>query len=243
MFSSFRSSVPMFRSALGIRRLIVRVVPGFAWAKVFAGRTLADRRGACDARLAAGSGENRKGKPGLRVVLRAVVGAVAVGTALAACSPTFDWRTIMNNDNGYTVDLPAKPGNDQRAVQIDGKSMQMAMQTAEAGHAVFAVGTVMLPDDAEATQRAALVFLRDGLARNVGAAPAAHDVQIPLAAGGKVPGLEMQLSGEAGSQHETRTIYARLVAHGRHVYQAAIIAATPLPQEQVVQFFSSFQLY
>ena len=130
----------------------------------------------------------------------------------------------MNNDNGYTVDLPAKPGNDQRAVQIDGKPMQMAMQTAEAGDAVFAVGTVMLPNDDEATQRAALEFLRTGLARNVGAAPDAHAVQIPLAAGGQVLGLEMKLSGEAGSQHETRTVYARLVARGRHVYQAAIIA-------------------
>jgi hypothetical protein len=178
-----------------------------------------------------------------RAALGTMVCALALGGALTACSPTFDWRTIMNNDNGYTVDLPAKPGNDQRAVQIDGKPMQMAMQTAEAGDAVFAVGTVMLPDDDEATQRAALEFLRTGLARNVGAAPDAHAVQIPLAAGGQVPGLEMKLSGEAGSQHETRTVYARLVAHGRHVYQAAIIASKPLQQEQVDQFFSSFQLY
>lgn len=179
--------------------------------------------------------------------LRAVLGqmgcALALSAALGACSPTFDWRTIMNNDNGYTVDLPAKPGNDQRAVQIDGTPMQMAMQTAEAGDAVFAVGTVMLPNDSEATQRAALDFLRTGLARNVGAAPDAHAVQIPLAAGGKVPGLEMKLSGEAGSQREARTVYARLVAHGRHVYQVAIIASKPMQQEQVDQFFSSFQLY
>jgi hypothetical protein len=178
-----------------------------------------------------------------RAVLGATVGALVLGGALAACSPTFDWRTIMNNDNGYTVDLPAKPGNDQRAVRIDGKPMQMAMQTAEAGNAVFAVGTVMLPDDDEATQRAALEFLRTGLARNIGAAPDAHAVQIQLAAGGQVLGLEMKLSGEAGSQHETRTVYARLVARGRHVYQAAIIASKPLQQEQVDQFFSSFQLY
>ena len=33
------------------------------------------------------------------------------------------------------------------------------------------------------------------------------------------------------------------VAHGRHAYQAAIIANEPLPQEQVDQFFQSFQLY
>lgn len=149
----------------------------------------------------------------------------------------------MNNDNGYTVDFPAKPSNDQRPVQIDGKPMQMAMQTAEAGDAVFAVGTVVLPDDSEATQRVALDFLRAGLARNLGAAPDSHEVQIPLAAGGKVPGLEMRVSGEAGAQHEARTIYARLVAHGGHVYQAAIIAAKPLSQDQIDQFFSSLQLY
>src|ERR1700761_2200149 len=178
-----------------------------------------------------------------RAILGTLACTVVLGAALSACSPTFDWRTIMNNDNGYTVDLPAKPGNDQRAVQINGTPMQMAMQTAEAGDAVFAVGTVMLPNDDAATQRAALDFLRNGLARNVGAAPEARAVQIPLAAGGQVLGLEMKLSGEAGSQHEARTVYARLVARGRHVYQAAIIASRPMQQEQIDQFFSSFQLY
>jgi hypothetical protein len=190
----------------------------------------------------AGAGDASR-LPRARAVIGTVVRTLALGAALSACSPTFDWRTIMNNDNGYTVDLPAKPGSDQRAVQIDGTSMQMAMQTAEAGDAVFAVGTVMLPNDNEATQRAALDFLRTGLARNVGAAPEAHAVQIPLAAGGQIQGLEMKLSGEAGSQHEARTVYARLVARGRHVYQAAIIASKPLQQEQVDQFFSSFELY
>ncbi|MGF6844066.1 hypothetical protein QF001_007961 [Paraburkholderia youngii] len=183
-------------------------------------------------------------RPGhARTVLGAMTATLALGVALSACSPTFDWRTVMNSDKGYTVDFPAKPGNDQRAVQIDGTPMQMAMQTAEAGNAVFAVGTVMLPDDTDATQRAALDFLRAGLARNVGATPDAHAVQIPLAAGGKIPGQEMTVSGAAGAKHETRTVYARLVARGRHVYQAAIIADQPLPQDQVDQFFSSFQLY
>jgi hypothetical protein len=197
-------------------------------------------------RFSVADGRRTCAAAGLRrtsAVLGTMVCALVLGGALSACSPTFDWRTIMNNDNGYTVDLPAKPDNDQRVIQIGGKPMQMAMQTAEAGDAVFAVGTVMLPSDDEATQRAALEFLRTGLARNVGAAPDAHAVQIPLAAGGQVLGLEMKLTGEAGSQHETRTVYARLVARGRHVYQAAIIASKPLQQEQIDQFFSSFQLY
>jgi hypothetical protein len=178
-----------------------------------------------------------------RSVIRTAVSALVVGVVLSACSPKFDWRTVMNNDNGYTVDFPAKPHNDERPVQVDGTSMRMAMQTAEAGDAVFAVGTVMLPDDTEGTQRKALEFLRGGLARNVGVAPDAHAVQISLAAGGKVLGVEMRLSGQAGSERESRTVYARIVARGRHVYQAAIISAKPLEAEQVDQFFSSFQLF
>jgi hypothetical protein len=182
-------------------------------------------------------------RPTARLRLATFTCVAVAGVALTACSPTYDWRTIMNNDNGYTVDLPAKPGNDARQIDIGGTPMQMAMQTAEAGKAVFAIGTVMLPTDDPQTQRIALDFLRDGLARNVNATPEPHPVQIPLAAGGQVPGLEMILSGKAGEEKEPRTIYARLVAHGKHVYQAAIIATQPLPQEQVDQFFQSFQLY
>ncbi|CAB3802177.1 hypothetical protein [Paraburkholderia fynbosensis] len=227
----------MFRTAFCISRFLARIPACFFFGSRF-------RSGLpTDDNPPVGAADAASRRPRGRRLLAATACALALGASLSACSPTFDWRTIMNNDNGYTVDFPAKPGNDQRPVQIGGAAMPMTMQTAEAGNAVFAVGTVMLPDDQEATQRAALAFLRDGLARNVGAAPHAHAVQIPLAAGGQVLGLEMKLSGEAGSQHEMRTVYARLAARGRHVYQAAIIADKPLPPEQVEQFFSSFKLF
>lgn len=174
---------------------------------------------------------------------RAALYAAVAGVALAACSPTYDWRTVMNDDNGYTVDLPAKPSDDERQIVIGGTSMTMRMQVAEADHTVFAVGTVMLPSDDPQMQRAALEFLRSGLARNVGAAPDAHAAQIPLAVGGQVPGIEMTYSGKAGAKQEQRIIHARLVARGRHVYQAAIIGSAEPPQEQVDQFFSSFKLF
>ncbi|SEA06364.1 hypothetical protein SAMN05192564_101154 [Paraburkholderia sartisoli] len=181
--------------------------------------------------------------PDLSRMARATVGALVAGAVLMACSPTFDWRTIMNNDNGYTVDLPAKPGNDERTIDVGGTQMKMRMQTAEAGHAVFAVGTVVLPGDDPQMQQAALDFLRTGLARNLGATPESHATQIPLVAGGQVPGIEMAFSGKAGPQHETRTLHARLVVHGRHVYQAAVVADHELPVEQLDQFFQSFKLY
>ncbi len=106
---------------------------------------------------------------------------------LSACTPAYDWRTIMNNDNGYTVDLPTKPGADEREIDIGGIPMKMMVQTAEAGDAVFMVGTVMLPDDQALTQQSVLAFLRTGLARNLRAAPDFHAVPIPLAAGDRCP--------------------------------------------------------
>jgi hypothetical protein len=185
----------------------------------------------------------RRFVPSSRSLPATAVAVLAAGWLLAACSPTYDWRTIMNNDNGYTVDLPAKPSVDEREIDVGGTPMKMSMQIAEAGDAVFAVGTVMLPSDDPNVQRTALDYLRAGLARNLGSAPNAQPAEVPLAAGGEVPGLDMTFSGKAGPKQEPRTMHARLVAKGRHVYQAAVIASKEPPPEQVEQFFESFKIY
>ncbi|AET88010.1 hypothetical protein BYI23_A001720 [Burkholderia sp. YI23] len=176
---------------------------------------------------------------GLRAALCA---SVACG-ALLACTPSYDWRTVMNNDDGYEVTLPAKPRSDERKIDIAGQSMTMRMQTAEAGDAVFAVGTVVLPSADPALQRATLDFLQQGLARNVNAKPEARATQFDLAAGGRVAGSAMDVKGEGGAKRESRTIQARFVARGVHVYQLAIVSDKSPPQEQADQFFMSFKLF
>jgi hypothetical protein len=108
---------------------------------------------------------------------------------------------------------------------------------------VFVVGTLELPDAQPATQQKALEFLRAGLAHNVGAAPEAHAVAVPLAGGGSVEGVEMRMAGKAGANGETRTIHARLVAKGARAYQVAIVGRAEPPVEQIDQFFGSFKLY
>jgi hypothetical protein len=174
--------------------------------------------------------------------LRASVCASVAG-ALLACTPSYDWRTVMNNDDGYEVTLPAKPRSDERKVEIAGQSMTMRMQTAEANDAVFAIGTVVLPSADPALQRATLTYLQDGLAHNVNSKPAARDAQIELASGGRVSGSEIEVKGEGGARREARTIHARFVARGAHVYQVAIVATKMPPAEQAEQFFSSFKLF
>jgi hypothetical protein len=183
-----------------------------------------------------------------RTLFKSAVTATTVlftAAALLACTPAYDWRTIQNNDDAYEVTFPAKPRSDARDIDISGQPMHMKMQTAEAGDAVFAVGTVDLPNADPATQRAALDFLQQGLARNLNAAPAANPVQIEVAAGGRLPGAEIAVNGTSngGQSHETREIRARFVAKGRHAYQVAIVSTKAPPAEQIDQFFSSFKLY
>lgn len=183
--------------------------------------------------------------PPLRTRLARAASAALLAGALApliACSPTYDWRTISNDASGYSVDLPAKPDSDERRIDVDGTPMRMRVQTAEVNGAVFVIGTLDLPDAQPATQQKALAFLRAGLARNVGAAPEAHPVAVPLVAGGSVEGVDMQLAGKAGAKDEQRTIHARLVAKGAHAYQLAIVGRDQPAPEQVDQFFQSFKL-
>lgn len=175
--------------------------------------------------------------------LRVTAGTALLGCALTACSPDYDWRTIMNDTDGYTIDLPAKPTLDERQIEIGGTQMRMKMQMSHAQGAVFAVGTVILPSDDPQLRQTVLDYLCTGLARNVGATPEARATRVPLAAGGDVPGLEMNVSGDAGEQHEHRTLLVRLVARGARVYQATIVSDKAPPQEQIDQFFQSFKLH
>ncbi|WP_254073933.1 hypothetical protein [Burkholderia sp. S171] len=174
-----------------------------------------------------------------------------IAASLLACTPAYDWRTIQNNDDAYEVTFPAKPRSDARDIDVAGKPMHMKMQMAEAADAVFAVGTVDLPDADPATQRAALDFLQQGLARNLNAAPAVHPVDIDVAAGGRLSGTEITVSGTSnaseaatnGQKSETRQIRARFIAKGMHAYQVAIVSTKAPPPDQTDQFFSSFKLF
>lgn len=174
--------------------------------------------------------------------LRHFAALACMSAVLAACSPSYDWRTL-HNDAGYTIDLPAKPTVEEQPVALGGTSMPMRMQAAHVDGAVFAVGTLTLPDDRGDTRRAALEFLRAGLSRNLEGAPQTASVPVPLAAGGAVNGLELRIAGAAaGGDRARKTIVARLAARGRHAYQAVVIADGPLAQEQLDQFFGSFKL-
>lgn len=171
-----------------------------------------------------------------------VLGALISVCLAAACSPAYNWRTVTDSAEGYSIDLPAKPTIDERGVDIAGRTLPMHVRAAHTQGAVFAIASIDLPSDDPRLRQAVVDTLRGALARNVDASSAERAVQVPVSSGASAPGVEVTATGSAGQAHERRTIHAWIAGRGRHVYQAAIVAAHAPPQEQTDQFFGSLKL-
>ncbi len=180
-------------------------------------------------------------RPALRLPAGALLALICASLA-AACSPAYNWRTVTDPGEGYTIELPAKPTTDERSVDIAGAALPMHVRAAHTQGAVFAIAAIDLPRDDAPLREAVADALRSALARNVGASPVEHTVQVPLDGGAAVPGAELIVTGKAGQSRDERTIHAWIVGRGRHVYQAAIVSEHAPPQEQVEQFFGSLKL-
>ncbi|MGI4983673.1 MAG: hypothetical protein ACRYGL_10180 [Janthinobacterium lividum] len=171
-----------------------------------------------------------------------IVAAAALSVMLGACSPKYDWRTLNDEAGRYSVSFPGKPSLDVRDVDIGGGvRLPMRMQTAAVRDAVFAVGAVALADARPASRQAALDFVTQGIARNVGPGGTSHDVQIGRADGRTLAAREWRASGLVPGTKQSRTVIARFVSTDTRVYEAVIISEHMPPDEEVRQFMDSFK--
>jgi hypothetical protein len=177
-------------------------------------------------------------------IWRALGAAACV--ALMACSPKYDWRTVHSDAGAYTVDYPAKPTAEARPVTINGQRLPMTMQAASIDGTLFAIGVVELP----VWRQHAVDALRTGLSANLKGNLAVRDIAVKTAAQPplSLPALELVAQGAGGNDPAPRRLTARLVATGRHAYQAVVLesgdaARDARQQEQVDQFLTSFQPY
>lgn len=168
--------------------------------------------------------------------------AAVLTVMLGACSPQYDWRTLNDEAGRYSVSFPGKPSLDVRDVDVGGGvRLPMRMQTASVKDAVFAVGAVALADARPASRQAALDFVTQGIARNVGPGGASSDVQIKGADGRTLSGHEWRASGPVPGTKQSRTVIARFVSTDTRVYEAVIISEHTPPDREVRQFMDSFK--
>nr|CUV11136.1 putative transmembrane protein [Ralstonia solanacearum] len=177
------------------------------------------------------------------------LGALACALLLA-CSPRYDWRTVQSAEGGYSVDYPGKPTAEARPVTIAGQRLPMTMQAASIDGTLFAVGVVELPADDPIWRQNAVAALRAGLAGNLRGHVATRDIAVKSAAQSPVslPAVELVAQGTGGDDPAPRRLTARIVAAGRHAYQAVVLesgeaARDTRQQEQVDQFLASFHPY
>jgi len=101
-------------------------------------------------------------------MLRFVFAAGAL--AVAACSPTFNWRDVRTESAALKATLPCKPDKAARTVPMAGRQVELKVLGCEAGGATFAVLTGDIVDPLRAGE--VLAQWRAATLANMRSAPA-----------------------------------------------------------------------
>jgi hypothetical protein len=167
---------------------------------------------------------------------------VAASIALAACSPTFNWRDAPVGDAGVIVLLPCKPDHATRQVPLGSEAVPVDMAGCKAGGATFAVAhaTASSAEQAESWMRAWRTATRTQLAtKRVVEAPAA----VPRAAASPAPARLDTQGPPAESRDEAAHVlwFAQQRPDGMAIYQATVLGS-PSSSEALTTFFEGIRI-
>ena len=172
---------------------------------------------------------------------RRLAGALAGLLLLAACNPTFNWRTVRGDGAPMQALMPCKPDRAEREVPLGGLNVTLHMMSCDTGGLTFAVASL---DAGDATRAAiALDAWRRATLVAVHADPALADdpaAQWPAA----VPGTDRALGLQAGGRDprsEPVTVRALHAAQGGRLVHAAIYGRAIDP-ELASTFFDGLRL-
>ncbi len=167
---------------------------------------------------------------------------VAASIALAACSPTFNWRDAPVGDAGVIVLLPCKPDHATRQVPLGTEAVPVDMAGCKAGGATFAVAhaTASSAEQAESWMRAWRAAIRTRLASTqVVEAPAA----VPRAAASPAPARLDTQGPPAESRGEAAHVlwFAQQRPDGMAIYQATVLGS-PSSSDALATFFEGIRI-
>jgi hypothetical protein len=155
--------------------------------------------------------------------------------ALAACSPTFNWREVRPEGSALSLLLPCKPDRAEKTIPLGGRPSPMLLMGCDAGGATFAVAVTDVGDAARVP-----AVLAEWQAATLANMKAGAPQVAPLKLKGAVQPVLVTAQGRRadGSAVSGQAAY---FAQGSQVFQAVMYAATPSP-EVVETFFSSLKL-
>jgi hypothetical protein len=158
--------------------------------------------------------------------------------AVAACTPTLDWRELRPEGSGAQLLFPCKPSSHARTLELAGARASLTLHACKAGGATYALAVADVGDLARVAP--ALMQLREAAQRNLGGA--AQTLAPP-----RVPGMTPQAQAQrllvqgrlpdGSAAQEQLAVFAR----GTRVYQASVLGAA-LDPEGVETFLESIRL-
>lgn len=144
--------------------------------------------------------------------------SLAAALLLSGCNPTYNWRDYSSADAPYRIMFPAKPASHTRAIDLNGMQVEMTMTAAEVEGAMFAVGTGVAPDAAQA--QAAVTAMKTALVRNIGAKVEREST----AAAGASTSVDIDAIGSANGQPVR--LRGHFEARGKRFYQVIVMGKT-----------------
>jgi hypothetical protein len=166
--------------------------------------------------------------------------AAVMASAVAACSPTFNWREIRVGDGSVIALLPCKPDRATRQVPLGSESVPVDVAGCKAGGATFAVAhaSASTPEQADSWLRAWRVAARQQLA---GSSLAETPAMVSGAAGSPAPVRLVTQGSESHAAAAHVLWFAQQRPDGVAVYQATI-DGSPSSPDAVQTFFEGFRI-
>ena len=163
--------------------------------------------------------------------------------ALAACSPTYNWRDYSSPDAPFRAMFPDKPATHTRSVDLDGMKVAMTMTAAQIDGTMFAIGTAEAPDAAKA--EAALAAMKTALVKNIGATIKTEKVGKASSSAGAATAQSAAIDIDATGMQKGSPM--RLVGHfesrNKRFYQVIVMGKeSEMSKENIDMFMSSFKL-
>jgi hypothetical protein len=161
--------------------------------------------------------------------------------ALAACSPSFNWRDVRPENTRLSVLLPCKPDKAQKTVPMGGQPTELALLGCDAGDMTFAVAVANVGDAARVAP--VLAQWQSATLANMKAAPGAAATQIaPIKLPGASPSPAPVLVRAMGQRPDGSPVsgQAAYFAQGTQVFQAVIYGKKIAP-ELSETFFGSLK--
>jgi hypothetical protein len=166
-----------------------------------------------------------------------ILPAAALLIALAACTPTMNWRDTRPQGSDVVMLFPCRPDRDERAVRVAGDALRMQMYSCHAGGALFSLAFV----DASDVSRVAplLLGLRAAAAANVGGSATVRAIVVP----GATPNEQSALLRIEGHLPDGRVAVeqAAFFVNGLRLYQATALGDSPAADALEI-FFGSIKI-